>query len=332
VNRPRQALVCVIVVNYNSGQFLSTCVNALKKQTFTDFEAIIVDNGSTDRSIEWLGELPENFRVHMMEENAGFAKANNTAAAMTAADWIATLNADACPDQHWLEKLMKAAGRYPEVAMLGSTLVNAERADILDGTGDVLHASGIPWRSNNGAPISEIPKEGETFSPCAAAALYQKDWFDKMEGFDERFFCYMEDMDLAYRMRLQGQRCMQIPDSVALHMGSALSGGRYGAFSQFHGSRNRIWLYVKNTPLALMLLTFPFFLAGQAAMMSKAIVSGYGAPVIRGTWAAIMGLWPILKARRQTQKSATVDSWEIAKALTWSPFKLLKRSADIRPV
>ncbi|MDH5639312.1 MAG: glycosyltransferase, partial [Nitrospinota bacterium] len=117
VSRARQALVCVVIVNYNSGQFLRACIDALKRQTFTDFEAIIVDNASSDRSIEWLSELPPNFRVHKMDYNAGFAKANNVAAAMTGADWIAMLNADACPDQHWLEKLMKAAGRFPEVAM-----------------------------------------------------------------------------------------------------------------------------------------------------------------------------------------------------------------------
>ncbi|MDH5510613.1 MAG: glycosyltransferase family 2 protein [Nitrospinota bacterium] len=332
MSRVRQALVCVVVVNYNSGQFLRACIDALKRQTFGDFEAIIVDNASTDQSIEWLGGLPPNFRVHKMDHNAGFAKANNAAAAMTSADWIAMLNADACPDQHWLEKLMKAAGRYPDVAMFGSTLVSAERADILDGTGDSLYFAGIPWRSNTGAPISQIPPEGETFSVCAAASLVQKEWFDKVGGFDERFFCYLEDTDLAYRMRLLGQRCVQTPDSVALHMGSALSGGRYGDFSQFYGSRNRIWLFMKNTPLLLLLFSFPFFLAGQGALMAKAIVFGYGGPVIKGYLAAMAGLWPILKARRQVQRSATVGSLGIARALTWSPLKLLRRGADIRPM
>jgi GT2 family glycosyltransferase len=332
VTRTRQALVCVIVVNYNSGQFLKNCVDALKRQTFTDFETIIVDNGSADKSLDWIGETPDNLRIHRMGENAGFARANNVAATMTEADWIATLNADAFPDAHWLEKLMKAAGRHPEVVMFGSTLVNAERVDILDGTGDVFHILGIPWRGNLGASISNIPPEGETFAPCAAAALFQRDWFIKAGGFDERFFCYMEDTDLAYRLRLMGHRCVQTPDSVALHMGSALSGGRYGDFSQFHGVRNRIWLYVKNTPLPLLIVTLPFFILVNMALLLRAAMRGYGKPVIRGIWASIIGIGPILKSRGEVQRSATAGFISIAMAMTWSPIKLFTRESDVRPL
>ena len=332
MSRVRQALVCVVVVNYNSGQFLKNCVEALKRQTFTDFETIIVDNDSADKSLEWAGELPANFRIHQMGENAGFAKANNVAVQMTKADWIATLNADACPDPHWLEKLMKAAGRHPEVAMFGSTLVSAERADILDGTGDAYHVFGFPWRGNLGAPISKIPPEGETFAPCAAAALYMKDWFVKAGGFDERFFCYLEDTDLAYRMRLMGQRCIQVPEAVALHMGSALSGGRYGDFSQFHGVRNRIWLYVKDTPAPLMAFTLPIFIAANILILAIASTQGYGRPVRRGMWAALTGLGPIIQARAEVQNIRSAGIMDAVNAMTWNPAKLITREADVRPL
>ncbi|MDH4183408.1 MAG: glycosyltransferase family 2 protein [Nitrospinota bacterium] len=332
MSKPRQAFVCVIVVNHNSGQFLKTCVEALRRQAFTDFEVILVDNGSTDKSLDWAGPLPDNYRLMKNEENLGFSSACNAAAQMTQAEWIATLDADTCPDAHWLGNLMKAVGRHPSAVMFGSTLVNAERPDILDVSSKGYHAFGAPWRGDTGKPISKALPEGYTFSPSPTAGLFQREVFIKAGGFDERFFCYLEVTDLAYRLRLMGHVCIQAPDAVVLHLSSALSGGLYGPFAQFHVFRNRIWIYVKNTPLILLLVTFPFFLMTQGALIIRAVIFGFGGAALKGILAAISGIGPILASRAKIQSEATAGFMQIAGAMTWSPIKLITRGSDVRPI
>lgn len=316
--------VTVAIVAYQSGQFLQPCIDALAAQTFTDFEAVIADNASSDGSVETLRLPDARFRIEPMGGNLGFAVANNVVARASRAPWLATLNPDTRADPDWLETLLAAAARWPGAASFGSTQLSLDNPDELDGVGDVWHAAGLAWRARLGRPASETPPEGEVFGPCAAAALYRRDLFLGLGGFDERYFCYCEDVDMAYRLRLAGWTAVQVPGAVVRHAGSAIS-GRTSEFTVFHGHRNRVWTWVKNTPGLWFWPLLPYHLAYDLLMTYTSFRIGRGMPVVRAHWAALTGLGPVLRQRRIVQKGRKASLKSLARAMAWSPGSPLRR-------
>ena len=324
--------VTVIVVNYNGGAFLRSCVEGLLNQTFRDFDVTIVDNGSSDGSIEQLPALPSNFQVVLAHRNLGFAAANNAAARKTTSPWIALLNPDAFPDPDWLDRLLDAAARYPQAGFFGSLQLDADDPTRIDGAGDVYHAFGIAWRADIGRPVSlSRQSEAETFGPCAAAAMYRRDDFLELGGFDERFFCYMEDIDLAFRLRLAGRQCVQVPTAVVRHKGSAIA-GKGSDFNAYHNTRNGIWVYLKNMPLPLLLLSLPGFILTQLFYVLRAIQLGRYRPTVRGIRDALAEVDLVMVSRKRIQTTRRLSVLALAKMICWSPIKAARRSPHMWPV
>lgn len=324
------AEVLVIIVNYNSGSRVKRTLAALEEQSFRDFEVVVFDNASSDGSAEGLAA---SFPLRLVRHgtNIGFAAANNRAAEGTSADYLAFLNPDAYPEPDWLEQLMAATRRYGDVAAFGSTQLSAENPSILDGAGDAYHVFGVPWRGGFGWPVAALPPEGECFAPCAAAALYRRPDFEALGGFDESFFCYGEDVDLGFRLRLHGRRAIQVAAARVLHEGSAIT-GRRSDFTIFHGHRNRIWTYVKNMPGPLLLIGLPFHLMVNLYLLGRFTLLGSGLAYLRALFAAARGLPRILGERRKISRSRKARLSEIARALAWSPLKLMRRKPDVRRV
>jgi GT2 family glycosyltransferase len=210
----------------------------------------LIDNDAAGGSGEWLDPRPGNLQYIGMDHNAGFARANNIASAYLAdCEWIALVNPDAFLSPSWLGHMLDAAASHPEASFFACRLVMDARPSILDGAGDIYHASGLVWRDRHGTPQRAMPRTArDVFSPCAAAALYRRQAFADAGGFDEDFFCYVEDVDLGFRLRLSGHRCRLVPHAVARHVGSAATGGRHSDAAVYYGHRNLVWAYVKNVP------------------------------------------------------------------------------------
>lgn len=310
--------VAVIVVNYRAGRYLPRCLAALAQQRFRDFEVIIVDNASGDGSLEAVEPLPAGYRALRLPANLGFAAANNEAAADTAAPWLATLNPDAFPEPEWLSELMAATRRHPDVALFGSTQIVADEPELLDGVGDVFHISGLTWRHGHRRALATCPPEGETFSPCAAAALYRRDAFLAAGGFDARFFCYNEDVDLGFRLRLKGERCVQVPGARVLHVGSAITGAG-SAFAAYHSTRNLLWTLIKNMPGPLLAISLPLHLGAQALRLGLMATRGLARPALNGLQDAVRAIGPLLAERRRIQAGRRISVVATARALAWSP-------------
>jgi GT2 family glycosyltransferase len=188
----------------------------------------------------------ERFRLHLAHANLGFAAANNLAAADCKSPRVATLNPDAIAGKIWLEELRSATLHYPGVKMFGSTQLDARKPDRVDGFGDVYSVFGTAWRGASGSPVSALPPDDRAvFAPCAAAALYARDAYLAAGGFDESFFCYLEDVDLGFRLALRGERCIQVRRAEVKHFGS-VSAGEDSDFFVFHSQRNRLWVLAKN--------------------------------------------------------------------------------------
>ena len=323
--------VSVIIVNYNSGDRLRRCLEALSRQTFEDFETIVIDNASDDDSIGLANAAGLDFRLIEAGANIGFAAGNNRAVAEAQGEWLAFLNPDAYAAPDWLAELVAAAERYPWADAFGSTQIDAEDRGRIDGAGDVYHAFGANYRGHYGWPLETLPGEGECFAPCAAAALYRRSAFEALGGFEESFFCYCEDIDLGFRLRLAGGRAVQAARAQVLHEGSGVTGKRSG-FTIYHGHRNRIWMYYRCTPLALLIATAPFHMAFNLYVLAWLSLEGEAAPYLRALKDAALGLRKQTPLRRGIQQAREISLVDIARAMTWSLWKIAKRKADIRPV
>jgi hypothetical protein len=191
---------------------------------------------------------------------------------------------------------------------------------------------GFPFRGGYGAVDPGPMADAEVFSPCGAAMMIDRALFLALGGFDETFFCYCEDVDLGYRLRLLGEPVILAAKAVVLHEGSAATGGRRSDFSLFHGARNRLWLFVKNTPPLLFWLTLPFHLAATVGVWVRATVQGHAPPVEQGLEAAIRQLPRVWRQRRAVQATRRVSSLKIAAMMTWNPLSILGRRGRLRPV
>ena len=314
--------VSVIIVNYNAGKYLRPCVESLLTQSLTNFECILIDNGSTDNSLSTLPDLDDRFTVIEAGENLGFAVANNRAAKRAFADWIALLNPDAFARPDWLEQGLAARRLLPNTAMVGSTQFLALEPELFDGLGDEYHAFGIAWRAGFGKPVEDIVTR-EAFGPCGAGAFYDRHLFEKLGGFDESFFCYHEDVDLAFRMRLAGYRCVQSAETKIDHVSSAIS-GRASDFAVYHGTRNRIWTFFNNMPGPLLVfLALPHLLANFAFLAVSLFRKGRFKPTFRGFRDGVFTSPP----KRPAKVKREVGLIELLGSMGWNPMKVLKRAA-----
>ncbi len=286
-------------------------------QTIKPHEIILVDNASSDGSLEIARRYPA-VRLMAQERNTGFARGNNLAieAASKESEWIALINPDAFAEPQWLEALLLAAKSNPSFDVFGSKLVNALDPTKLDGAGDAYHMSGLVWRKGHGSAVpTSIENEREVFSPCAAAALYRRRVLHELGGFDEDYFCYVEDVDLGFRLRLAGFRCLYVPQSVVYHVGSGTTGGRHSPFSLYHGHRNLVWTFVKDMPGLLFWLLLPLHLLLNLASIVWFALRGQGGVMWCAKRDALLGLPKMWRKRQDIQKTRVASIAEIWRLL-----------------
>lgn len=301
--------IAVVIVNYNSGNLLANCISHLLSQSRQADVIMVVDNASHDSSMEQLPACSV-LKTHKLETNEGFASANNFAfRQLDDVDYFITLNPDAFPKPDFIEKLEEAAISYPEYASFASRMMRDENT--VDGAGDVYHISGIAWRSlHNQRYFSDQHQPCEVFAPCAGAAMYKASYLIEAGGFDDSFFCYMEDVDLGYRLQLMGHRCRYVPQARVVHLGSAIT-GKYPDFALYYGHRNLVWSLAKNTPAPLLLLVIPAHLLMTVVVGIVFLTRGDLKPYLQAKLDAMRGLGRVLRQRKQVQITREIGSWKI---------------------
>ena len=312
--------VTVIIVNWNGGTFLDECLTRLTQQSLQPARILVMDNGSTDDSAHRAALVP-GVTVRMLGANLGFAAANNRALRECDTELVALLNPDAFPDINWLLQLVNGANAYPNFAAFGSQQLIYGSAHMLDGIGDIYHISGLVWR--NGYKRSQRSADdiaGEIFSPCACAALYRRDALMKAGGFDEDYFCYVEDIDVGFRLQLGGYKSLYLPRAIVHHVGSASSGGQQSDFSVYHGHRNLVWTFVKNMPDILFWLLLPLHILLNLGAIVWFIARGQGRVILRSKWDAVKGLPKIWARRKQVQAGRVASTRTIWGILDKRPF------------
>lgn len=320
----------IIIVNYNGGAYLQAALDSLKTQTVRDFEVICVDNASTDGSADSIDPsgLPA-FQLIRADENLGFAAGNNHASKSATGEWLCLLNPDAVAAPDWLASIAAGMERHPRCNVFACAQYMLEDPDRLDGAGDAFLVFGIPWRGGFERPATELPAEGTCFSPCGASAVFRRTTFMEHGGFDERFFCYCEDVDLGYRMQLAGEDCVFLPSACISHKGSGTSGAD-SYFTTYHGNRNRTWAYFKNTPLSLLILTLPGHVAilGYIYWRNRKNLQHTG--MQDGIREGLRTGWEMRKSPEFKVQKRKRPLLGLVAAMAFNPFRMARRKAHVR--
>lgn len=322
--------VGVAIVNFYTAGYLRRCLRALAEQTRFADTIVIINNGDLPGALDFVTENYPSILV-LEQPNVGFAGANNLAInALEGHQWIALLNPDAFPEPEWLEQLLLAAHGHPEIAVFSSQLLRADNEHILDGDGDSYHLSGLAWRHNHGRPARYAGPKREVFSACAAAALYRRDALIDVNGFDSSYFCYFEDIDLGFRLRLRGFRCLQVPAARVHHVGSAASGCEKSSdFALYHGHRNLVWTFVKNMPGHWFWLLLPMHLVLNLVEIIWYTCKGRSKVMCRAKLDAVKEIPAVWAQRRQVQAQRTASCMTILKSMSVWPLMGGRRRTDV---
>ena len=236
----------VVIPNYNGLKFLDTCMEALKAQTYRAFKVLVIDNGSTDGSVEWLKE--RGIDTIFLPENIGFSGAVNIGIKASATPYVILLNNDTRADSYFVAEMIRAIERSPRIFSVSSKMIQMGRPDRMDDAGDMYSVLGWAFQRGVGRDAGKYRRSRRVFSACAGAAIYRKAVFEEIGYFDERHFAYLEDMDVGYRARLYGYDNIYCPHALVQHVGSGTSGSKYNPFKVRLAARNNIYLIYKNMP------------------------------------------------------------------------------------
>ena len=304
--------VTIVIPVWNGAAWLAACLDALAAQSFRDFAVIVVDNGSTDNSRALVARHAPQAASIAWECNRGFAVAVNAGIRASRTEYVALLNMDTLPRPDWLANLVQAMdASAPDVGGLASKILSMADPAMIDDCGDSLSWQGAAAKRGHGRSAAEFEKGCEILSPCAGAALYRKSFLDELGGFDERFFAYLEDVDLGLRGRLRGYRYLFVPSAEVLHQGhgSGLPQERYVRLI----TRNRLLLLLKNIPLRLLIRHAPSLLYGQVYFFIA-----YRRPLaaLAGYFSVLRVLPHILRERRRIQNNRKLTLAQAEQLLT----------------
>jgi len=316
--------VSVIVLNWNGRRLLADCLDSLAAQTYRDFEVVVVDNGSTDDSAAFVREQYPHVRLVALAENEGFAAGNNRGLESAAGEYIVTLNNDTVADPGFLTELVDVAECEPGVGMVAALLVDFFNPDVIDAAGIAPGFDGLGYCLGHGEPLGPRWREStEVFGPSAGAALYRRKMIDEIGFFDEAFFAYGEDFDLAWRGRFAGWRCVTASRAIVRHLHSATSGAE-SPFTIYHIHRNKWYVLVKDWPARLLIRNIVWILATDLASFALAVANGRGCAALRARCAVLAAL-PWLMARRRERNNHRAEAFSESLFVRRGAFSVVKR-------
>jgi GT2 family glycosyltransferase len=323
--------ISVVIVTWNGRHYLEGCLEAVATQTDVDSEIVLVDNGSSDGSVDFVRSRFPGVRIVALAENRGFSGGNNAGAKAARGEFLAFLNNDTIPDSTWLRALRDGIDAPSRFLLTTSRIVYMHDSSVIDSAGDGVFRAGGAFKRHHGARADAASASGEVFGVCGAACLVARHVFEELGGFDEDFFASHEDVDLSYRARLRGYRCRYVADAIVRHHGSATL-GRGSASSVFHGQRNLEWMYLKNTPASLLVRTLPGHLVYNAASAAYFARMGHLGVFLKAKLAAFRGLPAIVRKRSAIQRTRTVGAREIEEHLErrWLSAKVREKHFDVR--
>lgn len=289
----------VVIPNYNGIEYLKKCLETLFSSTDSEFDIIVVDNGSKDNSADYVRTLGDKVKLIALDKNTGFAYAVNRGIEAADTEYVILLNNDIEVEPDFVSQLELSMDKHKDAFSVNSKMVSLHNREVLDGCGDFYCALGWAYATGKGKPIKQYDKTRRIFSACGGASIYRKSILEKTGLFDEAHFAYLEDVDLGYRARINGYRNYYEPKAVCYHAGSGFSGSRYNEFKIKLASRNSVYIIYKNMPILQLILNLPFLLIGFAVKILFFVKKGFGKTYVKGL---IAGFRMCAKAENKKKK------------------------------
>lgn len=280
--------VIVIIPHFNKSALLKKCIENLMLQNDTNFDILIVDNGSTDDSTQYIfNQVSNNKSIHsiMLSENMGFAYAVNKGLKYSidnGYDYSILLNNDAFVEEDFVSELVKRIDSDKKLFAVSSLMLQYQNTDKVDSFGDYYTLFGWSFQGHLLESASEIEDDEEPFSACGGAAIYRNNAILKIGFFDEKFFAYLEDIDISYRARLANYKISTCKNAICHHLGSATTGSKYNSFKVRLSARNNIYLIYKNMPNIQIIINFLPLAFGTIAKLVFFTFKGFAIDYIKG--------------------------------------------------
>lgn len=307
-------LISVIVLNWNGLNVVGDCLMSLREQTFREFEVIVVDNGSTDGSRNFVIENFPETRSVSLEKNYGFCGGNNHGFKYAKGDFLALLNNDAFADREWLKELYNGIISSPAVGFCASKILFFDSREYIDSAGDGFGICGVGFKRGHRSESYNFSLSEEVFGACGAGVIFKRAMLEDIGFFDEDLFLIHEDVDLSFRARLRGFKCLFIPSALIYHKCNETL-GRFSDSYVYYGQRNLEIVYLKNMPLKFMIRYFHHHIFYNFLAFFYFLFKGKGWVFLRAKLDFLRMLPIILRKRRQIQGSRVVAEEEIGSLL-----------------
>jgi Predicted glycosyltransferases len=319
--------VTLIIPNYNGEQYILQCLESVYHEVDNPKNIIVIDNGSYDSSVRLIQRHYPDITLVVNEKNVGFAAAVNQGIELSNTEYVILLNNDAFAHPGYVRELVKCIASDETIFSVSAKMLRYNEPDIIDDAGDQLTIFGWAYKVGDGRPSHAYNKPRTIISACAGAAIYRRKIFQYIGYFDERFFAYLEDVDIGVRANLAGYRNVYCPKAVVDHIGSAVSGSRHNEFKVHLAARNNVMLLAKNFNALWLILLFPFLIIGFATKCSyflkKKLIRSY-----------TNGLWEGIQILAQDRSRST--KWHLSKDIKdrhyWRTIKLMLRATVEYPL
>jgi len=304
--------VSIVIPTYNGRALLAVCLPSLRAQSYPAdrFEVIVVDDASSDGTVEYLAAEFPWVRVAALTQNSGFIAACNAGVAAAQGEVLVLLNNDTEAEPGWLAALVTALMEHPEAGSAASKMLLFDRRDTLHTAGDTMGRNGIPrnrgvWEKDAG----QYDQDRWVFGPCGGAAAYRREAWQQAGGLDPALWMYLEDVDLAWRLQRLGWRSIYAPEARIYHQLSATGGG---VLASYFTGRNTLWVIARNWPGALLRRHWRAIVAAQLRIAWEAMRAWRGEAArarLRGQLAGLLGL-PRAWRQRSQPLNVSVDYLE----------------------
>ncbi|MBR2857614.1 glycosyltransferase family 2 protein [bacterium] len=317
--------VSVVTPNYNGEKFLKTFFNSLNEDSECIGEVIIIDNGSSDNSKQYIKNNTFDFPVVLIEneDNRGFAPAVNQGILKSRYDYIFSLNNDTEVKKGSIRELLNLIQSEDDIFSVQAKMLQYKNKELIDDAGDEYNLLAWTKKVGENHNSSEFIEVCEIFSSCAGAALYKKSILEELGMFDDNFFAYMEDVDLALRSKINGYRNLLCPQAIVYHIGSATSGSRYNEFKVRLAARNNVWVVYKNLPIPQKIINFIFLFFGFLIKYLFFVKKGFGSTYLAGIKEGLKSRNKISKT--EFKSSNTKNYFKIEYRLIINTLKFLKK-------
>jgi GT2 family glycosyltransferase len=309
-----QPLVDVVIPHYNGVDFLATCLSSLFRQSYSAFSVTIVDNGSSDHSLEFIQTNFPAVRIISWPVNKGFSPAVNAGIRAGKAPLVFLLNNDTELEPDCLQALVQTALAQSDYDFFAAKMLNFQQRHLLDGAGEGFLRGGAGYRlgtMERDDGFYQQPRR--VFGACAGAALYRRQLFETIGLFDEDFFAYLEDVDFNVRANGRGKKCFFVPEARVFHIGSATSGSKINPFTVKLSTRNNFNVLVKNYPLSFFFRLFPVICVYQLFWLAFVVKKRQFPAYLRGVIEFFASLPLMLKKRQEVLAQMTLSSDELAR-------------------